>query len=181
MKKRFIALLLAIFGSSAQAADYRDNAVQMQAVTTLELDRYMGRWHEIARFPNRFEKDCVGVTADYTLRDDNTVKVVNTCHKKSSGVIKEAKGVAYPVGEGKLEVSFVPALSFLPFLRADYWVLDITADYTLAVVGAPGGNLGWILSRSPQISQAQLDTALSVFQRNGYDTTKIELVPQLRE
>lgn len=172
------ALALAIAAPAAGGA-YRDTAIPMTVDTGLDLTRYLGKWYEIARFPVSFEKNCVGVTAEYTLRDDGKVKVLNTCRKGAlDGPVKTAEGVAEVVAPGKLEVSFVPALSFLPFLNGDYWVLDVNDAHTISVVGNPAGNSGWVLARTPQISQDELHAAVRVLAENGYDVSELRKVPQ---
>ena len=107
-------------------------------VENLDLDRYLGKWYEIARFPNRFERGCArrdrgiracGPTARSTVR--------NTCRKGSpDGPVEVAEGEASVVAPGKLEVTFVP---WLPFAKGDYWVLHVDAAYSVAVVGEPSG------------------------------------------
>ena len=111
----------------------------------VELERYLGRWYEIARYPNRFEEGCEAVTADYARRPDGMISVTNTCRKGApDGPVERATGRAKVVGGdgAKLKVSF-----FGPFF-GDYWVLDRADDYSWALVGG-GGDLFWILARSP--------------------------------
>ncbi len=177
----FCAIVMALSTGAASAGSYRDTSRPLHVVGALDLERYMGRWHEIARFPISFEKDCIGVTADYTLRQDGKVQVVNTCVKATTGKVRQARGLAIPAGPGTLKVSFIPVFRLFSLIDPNYYVLDISNDYSLAVVGLPGGNAGWILSRTPQITQAQLDHALGVLNKNGYDTRQIRLVPQLKE
>ncbi len=175
------AAMLAAFAATgmAQADSYRDTTVPMTVQTDLDLNRYLGKWYEIARFPNSFEAECHAVTAQYSLREDNRITVRNSCHKGAlDGPLEIAKGVARPAGAGKLEVTFVPALSVLPFLWGDYWVLDVTDDYGIAVVGTPKGKTGWILARKARISPAEFDAAVDVLRRNGYDTAPLYRVPQ---
>ncbi|MDW4548589.1 lipocalin family protein [Defluviimonas sp. D31] len=162
--------------SAASAEAYRDRSVPIETVSELDIERYAGRWYEIARFPNSFEKGCVGVTADYTLRKDGQVSVLNTCRKGAlDGPVKTAKGVARIEGPGKLSVTFVP---WLPFARGDYWVLYLDADYSLVAIGTPRGKTGWILARQPMISAEQRSRAEAALRRNGYDTSKLIDVAQ---
>ncbi|GKY88596.1 lipocalin family protein [Sinisalibacter aestuarii] len=156
------------------AAGYRDIAVPIGVAVNLDLKRYLGKWYEIARFPNRFERGCAGVTADYALRPDDRITVVNTCRKGGlDGPVEVAKGVAEPVAPGKLEVTFVP---WLPFAKGDYWVLHVDPAYSFAVVGEPSGKTGWILARAPRLAPEKYDKAISVLQSMGYDTAKLERV-----
>lgn len=177
---RFAALALGVIFLAAvalpAAAQYRDRSVAMGVVANLDLDRYAGRWFEIARFPNRFERDCVAVTADYARLPDGTISVVNSCRKFTfDGDLQVAEGSARVEGPGRLSVNFVP---WLPFARGDYWVLDVTPQYSVAVVGEPSGSTGWILARTPRISAAELERALAALRRNGYDTDALYMVPQ---
>ncbi|WP_338055551.1 lipocalin family protein [Shimia biformata] len=178
---RLVAALSLMLATTPAIADsYRDTAVPMQVDTGLDLNRYSGLWYEIARFPNRFEKNCFAVTAEYALREDGKISVVNTCRTGAvDGPVKQAEGVAIVAEPGKLEVGFAPGSSVLPFLRGDYWVLDVTPDYSVAVVGTPAGRTGWILARSPQISDAALSEAMQVLSDNGYDVTELRAVPQM--
>ncbi|GGH29844.1 apolipoprotein D and lipocalin family protein [Cribrihabitans marinus] len=182
MLRSLLAALLILPSTGVSAAEYRDRSVPMSVETDLDVKRYMGRWYEIARFPNRFEKGCQGVTADYALREDGKVRVVNTCRKGApDGPAEQARGVARVAAPGRLEVTFVPFLSFLPFLWGDYWVLDVTEDYDVAVIGNPDGSTGWILARDPQIDERTFQAAAKVLQKNGYDTSALKRVPQLEE
>jgi apolipoprotein D and lipocalin family protein len=160
----------------SQAAGYRDTSVPIGFVSNLDLNRYLGKWYEIARFPNRFEKGCEGVTAEYALRDDGKVSVVNSCHKGApDGPLEVAEGEAEVVSPGKLKVTFVP---WLPFAKGDYWVLHVDAGYSYSVVGEPSGKTGWILSRTPTLPAAKTEKAISVLTSMGYDTSKLEWVAQ---
>ncbi len=148
----------------------------MAVVADLDVTRYMGRWYEIARFPNSFERGCTGVTADYALRDDDRIDVVNTCRQDAlDGPVRQVSGVAQVEGPGRLSVSFAP---FIPFARGDYWVLHLEPEYSLAVVGEPRGRAGWVLARNPQVDPVAYGRALRALRRNGYDTDRLELVEQ---
>lgn len=176
---RHLLIGLGLLGLAGCAStEYRDTSVPMTTAGPVDLERYQGRWYEIARFPNQFEEGCVGVTADYSLNDDGSVKVVNTCRDIAlDGPVSTAEGVATKQrDEGdRLDVTFVP---WLPFARGDYWILDLDADYQVVVVGNPSGSTGWVLAREPKISEARLDQALDVLRRNGYDVEQIYLTPQ---
>lgn len=178
LRALFAALVLAVMPAIASAENYRDRSVSMSVVTNLDVDRYLGKWYEIARFPNTFERGCVGVTAEYSMRSDGEVNVKNTCVNGTlDGSVEVANGRARVEGPGRLSVTFVP---WLPFARGDYWVLYIDADYSVAVVGAPKGTTGWILARNPQITAAQRRTAEQALAKNGYDISKLEDVLQAK-
>lgn len=163
-----ILAALALAGCSSPPVNRAADAGPLQTVNEVDLDRYLGRWYEIARFPNSFEENCEGVTAEYGRRDDGLISVVNTCRKGSpDGEPKVAKGRARVVDEetnAKLEVSF-----FGPFW-GDYWVIGLADDYSLSLVGEPSGRYLWILSRTPQISEAVKAQAVSTLKEKGYNT-----------
>jgi apolipoprotein D and lipocalin family protein len=156
----------------AAQAEVRDASVAVAVAPKVDLNRYLGTWYEIARFPNRFEAGCTNVTATYAMREDGDISVVNSCTK--DGATEAIEGKAWVVDSGKLKVTFVPWLGAIA--AGDYWVLDVKSNYSMAVVGAPKGGFGWILARKPTLSQADKDRALGVFAANGYDTTQLEWV-----
>lgn len=173
---RFLALCGLVLLTACGTVQ-RDKAAPIEAVTQLELDRYLGKWYEIARYPNWFERGRVGVTAEYALREDGQIAVKNTCREGTlDGEVSVANGVARIEGPGELTVTFTP---WLPFARGDYWVLYVTPDYDMAVIGNPAGRTGWILARTPTIdvtTRAQAETALRA---NGYDIAGLEEVAQV--
>lgn len=164
--------------AACASPEYRDPDVPITTAGPVDLERYQGRWFEIARFPNSFEEGCVGVTADYTLNADRTVTVLNTCVEGTlEGEVSTAEGVATPTNadNDRLEVTFVP---WLPFAKGDYWILDLTADYSVVVIGTPSGSVGWILARTPMLDDAALADATAVLTRNGYDVSRLTFTPQ---
>ena len=145
----------------------------VRTVESVDLDRYLGEWFEIARLPNRFQRDCArDVTASYARRSDGRIDVVNRCRTADSGLI-EARGVARvvdPRTSAKLEVRFAPPLlSFLPFVWGDYWILGLAADYSWAVVGTPDREYLWILARTPKIDEQRYASAVAAARANGFD------------
>ncbi len=146
-------------------------------VQTVDLARYAGRWFEIAKIPNRFQKQCArGTTAEYTIRDDGRIAVVNRCIKED-GSTAEAEGVAKVVDtvtRAKLKVSFVSFLGWRPFW-GDYWVIGLAEDYTWAVVGTPDRKYGWILARTPTLDESTMATIFAVIERNGYRRSAFEM------
>lgn len=171
-----LAAALLAMTAPAQAAEYRDRSVPMSVVSNLDLSRYLGKWYEIARFPNRFERGCVGVTAEYSLKPSGDIRVLNTCRQGAlDGPVEQADGSARVEAPGRLSVTFVP---WLPFARGDYWVLYVDPAYSVAVVGAPKGTTGWILSRTPRLSAAKRAKAEDILIKNGYDISQLEDVLQ---
>ena len=143
---------------------------ELEVVGAVDLSRYAGRWYEIARLPNRFEKKCAdSVTATYTLRSDGKVDVVNRC-RKANGKYTTARGKAKIVDKktnAKLKVTF-----FWPFY-GDYWILDLGPDYEYAVVGAPNRDYLWILSRTPEIDAQLYQRLLAKMASRGFETERM--------
>ena len=148
----------------------------LEVVDNVDLDRYLGKWYEIASYPAWFAKNCTGVTAEYSRKDDGNVAVSNRCYKGSlDGKLKVASGRAKVVDtttNAKLKVSF-----FGPFW-GDYWIIDLDTEYRWVVVGEPKRKYLWILSRTPKIDQKILDGILSRLPANGYDTERLQWTPQ---
>jgi apolipoprotein D and lipocalin family protein len=143
------------------------NARPPEPVRAVALDRYLGKWYELARYDMAFERGCEAVTAEYSLRPDGLIKVVNSCHKGTpDGPLAVAVGRAKRVGDplgARLKVSF-----FGPFF-ADYWVLDHGPDYEWSIVGEGSGRYLWILSRDPHPPQAVRDDLVRRVKAMGYD------------
>lgn len=138
----------------------------------VDLERYLGKWYEIGRYENRFEKECEGVTAEYTLREDGLIRVLNTCHRGDQ--VETADGKAKPVehsNNAKLKVSF-----FGPFYFGNYWVLDHAADYSWSIVGEPSGKYLWLLSRTAKLSAKQKQALWNRAKVLGYDTSLLHEV-----
>lgn len=146
-------------------------------VASVDLRRYAGLWYEIAKIPNRFQRNCdSGTTAQYRLRDDGSVEVVNRCLQRD-GRPMEARGVARVVdaaSNSKLEVSFVRFLG-LQLFWGDYWILGLADDYAYAVVGSPDRKYGWILGREPQLEAAKLEAAFGILRAQGFDPADFEM------
>jgi apolipoprotein D and lipocalin family protein len=138
-----------------------------QPAKSVDLKRYVGLWYELARYENRFERDCEAVTAAYRERPDGLIEVINSCHKTAvGGPLKVAKGRAKVVpgsSDAKLKVSF-----FGPFF-GDYWVLDHADDYSWSIVGEPSGRYLWILTRQAKPDSATRDLLMSRIRALGYD------------
>jgi apolipoprotein D and lipocalin family protein len=148
----------------------------VRTVASVDLDRYLGEWHELARLPNRFQRQCVGdVRARYSRRADGRIDVVNSCRTNQGRT--EARGVARvvdPQTSAKLEVRFAPAfLSFLPFVWGDYWIIGLADDYSWAVVGSPDRKYLWILSRTREIDERTWSEATQIANTAGYDLQQL--------
>lgn len=145
------------------------------AVPSLDLQRYLGTWYEIARLPMRHEPaNATDVSAHYALDEDGKVSVRNRC--RVEGKVEESVGQATPVdaGNSKLEVSFLPeGLRWIPFTKGDYWVLKLDPDYQVALVGTPNREYLWLLARQPQLDAASRLLYLDEARRQGFDLSKL--------
>jgi apolipoprotein D and lipocalin family protein len=154
----------------------------LRVADSVDLNRYAGKWYEIARIPNKFQDRCAGdVVAQYTLRADSRIDVVNQCRNAEGGIV-QARGIARKGKSGNnavLQVRFAPAiLSFLPKVWGDYWILAIGPDYTWSVVGTPSRDYLWILSRAPVMSANGYAQAIEIAKGNGFDTSRVVKTPQ---
>ncbi|MCB2206026.1 lipocalin family protein [bacterium] len=143
----------------------------LETVERVDLERYAGKWYEIARLPNSFQEDCWNSTAEYTLIDDETVRVINRCEEDSvGGEIDDVEGKAWVVegsNNAKLKVSF-----FWPF-KGDYWILMLDDAYQWVAVGTPSREYLWIMARDPQPDYLPLDRIKQELARKGFDVTKL--------
>ncbi|MDP2877709.1 MAG: lipocalin family protein [Holophaga sp.] len=145
------------------------NAAPPQVVAQVDLARYMGTWHEIAKFPNRFQRGCGCTTATYALRSDGKVSVVNRCGT-GEGKFKSVKGwakVVDPTTRAKLKVTF-----FWPFF-GDYWILALDPEYRHVLVGTPDRKYLWILARQPSMEKAAYESLTTIAATQGFDISKI--------
>ena len=154
---------------AAAAAD-----APLRVVDAIDLDRYAGKWHEIARYPNRFEQLCTNqVTASYARNADGTIAVVSEC-RKADGTRERAEGLERVVAPAKLEVRFAPAwLSWLPLVWGDYWVLELDTDCRTVIVGEPSREYLWILAREPTMDDATWQRLISSLPQLGYNADQL--------
>lgn len=166
----YLALLVAITPSTL-------NAQELQTVSKVELDKYAGKWYEIASFPQSFQKGCYCTTAEYTLSKKGYVIVENRCNKDSvKGKQSYIKGKAFVKknsGNAKLKVQF-----FWPF-KGKYWIIDLADDYSYAVVGHPNKKYLWILSRTSKMDEHVYDEIISKLKSKGFDISKVQKTMQL--
>ncbi len=154
----------------------------LRTVPALEVQRYLGRWHEIAKFPNRFQQQCVSDTlAEYTLLAGGQLQVLNQC-RVQGGAMQQALGQARQVGDAqspRFKVRFAPAwLSFLPFVWGDYWVIDLDERYELAAVSEPSRQYLWVLARQPVVDDVRYAALLARLTALGLDVGKLQKSPQ---
>ena len=163
-----IGLLVALLAGCASSPP---PGPAVQTVAAVDLQRYLGKWYEIGRFPMFFQRSCLGdTTAEYTSLADGRIGVRNRC--RTADGFTEADGRASVVpgsGNAKLKVSF-----FWPF-AGDYWVIGLDPEYRWAVIGHPERKTLWILARTPRLSPEQLQAAKQAAQAQGYDLTGLLL------
>ncbi len=167
MPKRF-ALLLSLLPCIALAQP-------LNTVEHVDLNRYLGKWYEIASIPQFFQRQCVrDSSAEYQLRD-SAISVTNRC-TTNKGDLSVAEGQARVVdaaSNAKLEVTFVKLFGWRYLLGGDYWVIDLAADYRYAVVGHPTRKYAWVLAATPQVSALDLSAIEKRLRENGYDTCSL--------
>ena len=148
-------------------------AADPAVVEKVDLSRYMGTWHEIARFPNRFQRGCTCTTATYSLRPDGKVAVVNRCGT-ATGPAKQSQGwakVVDPASNAKLKVTF-----FWPFF-GDYWVLALDPDYRHVLVGTPNRKYLWILAREPRLEESTYQALVARAAALEFDVARLARTP----
>lgn len=162
----FLILALLASGFTVFYACGTTTTVDNSSVKKLDLDRYLGKWYEVARFNHSFERDMQHCTATYMLQKDGTIKVTNSGMKngKWKSSVGKAKVTETP---GLLRVSF-----FGPFY-SDYRVLMLAPDYSYALVGGSDDDYLWILSRTPHMKDDVLLKLVTEAHRRGYDTEKL--------
>jgi len=140
----------------------------LEVVPHVELEKYLGKWYEIAHLPARFQEGCTDTSATYTLSEDGSISVLNECIR--NGKMKRAKGKAKVVDKhsgAKLKVTF-----FWPFY-GDYWIIDLGKDYDYAVVGTPNRKYLWILSRTPQMDDKLFSQLVESVKSKGFDLNNL--------
>ena len=170
----FLSLITAgLFTACSGQKQMIDNSVVKQ----LDLERYLGTWYEIARYDHRFEQGLVGVTANYSMRPDGKIKVVNSGYKNTlDGEYSEAIGKA-KIPDPKNEPAKLK-VSFFWFFYADYLVLELDEQYQWVLIGSSSPKYLWILSRSPQLDEATKQHILDKASSRGYDVSKLIWVEQ---
>jgi apolipoprotein D and lipocalin family protein len=160
-----LSAILALAGCGTTGAGMKP----LETVDHVDLGRYLGTWYEIARYPTTFQTDCARSEANYSLRDDGDIRVVNTCRTKD-GKSRSIEGKAWVVDEAtnaKLKVRF-----FWPFWGA-YWIIELGRDYEYVLVGHPDREYLWILSRTPQMDPALYADICARLPSYGYDAAKL--------
>lgn len=161
--------ILALAGCSEDSAP-------LPTVANVDLSRYAGRWYEIARLPNFFQKEGGRATAEYTVQSDGSVKVRNT-ELRDGAAEKAIEGRATAVpgsGNARLQVRFggFAALAPVP-AEGNYWIIGLEPDYSVALVGTPDRDYLWLLARDAHLAASIRDRYLAEARRLGFPTEKI--------
>jgi apolipoprotein D and lipocalin family protein len=158
------------------------SAPNNRPVAALELRRYLGTWHEIAHLPIHVQRQCIDqVTATYTARKDGRIRVRNAC-RNEAGSIDGSMGLMRAVAgqSGRLQVCYVPTwLSWLPFVWADYWVIDLDPGYQWAVVGGPSRKYLWVLARGPTMNRSLFERIKADALERGYMADRLIMTAPL--
>jgi apolipoprotein D and lipocalin family protein len=177
MLLRILLMAVLVAASSGAAGVVLPN----QPVRILDLQRYSGRWYEIAHLPMYFQRKCLdAVIATYTPSTDGSIQVHNTCRTRDG--VKAVDGMARitPGQPAVIKVRFAPAwLTWLPQVWAEYWVIEVDADYSWAVVGSPSRKYLWILSRHREMPHALFDVLKQRARQRGYAVDNLMMMAPL--
>lgn len=170
--RQFLLFFTLVISTIAQA-----NYPLLETVEHVDLNRYLGKWYEIARFDQKFQKNCTAVTAEYELRENGTIKVTNSCRKFTpEGKLDIAIGrarVIDSVSNAKLKVQFFLRWFDIGFLQGNYWILDLGEDYEYALIGDPTRKYLWILSRTKTMEERLYLELVQKADSLGFDTTQL--------
>jgi len=162
---------LLLMGACTPTTTDRLKLKPLETVREVDLNRYLGTWYEIASFPQSFQKGCTETTATYSMRDNGEIDVFNRCRLGTpDGKEKSALGRARVIdsnNNARLEVSF-----FRPFW-GDYWIIDLDPNYEYSVVGHPGRDYLWILSRTPTMSSLVYEGILERLRKQQYQVERL--------
>ncbi|NTV13036.1 MAG: lipocalin family protein [Desulfobulbaceae bacterium] len=162
---------LLLWALSACAPIAKENMKPLTTVSQVDLNRYLGEWYEIARYPNRFQDNCPASKATYTLRSDGRITVLNECWDADyNQMLRSVRGTARvvdPTSNAKLKVTF-----FWPF-SGDYWIIDLGKEYQYAVVGHPERKYLWILGREKTMDGTLYQEIVTRLAAQDYDPTRL--------
>lgn len=174
---KYGAVALAALWLTACAVTPQGESMAPKTVDHVDLKRYQGTWYELARLPMFFQRNCAQSEAHYTLKDDGNIAVTNRC-RTIEGKWNEATGTASPQVQGKTDKLWVVFDNWFSNLfpgltKGEYWVLYVSSDYKVALVGSPNRKFLWLLSRTTHVPQSVRNELLMKAQQQGYDTTKL--------
>ncbi|ATH08702.1 hypothetical protein BIY24_12310 [Halobacteriovorax marinus] len=171
MKTLLITLLLVSCSTSSA------RHLPLDTVNYVDLSKYLGKWYEIARYEQKFQKDCTAVTANYSLKENGEIEVINSCRKFTpTGELKTAKARAWITDDetnAKLKVQFFLRSIRLPLFAGDYWILELDDDYQYAIIGDPSRKYLWFLSRTEKIDSDLYEYLIKRAEEMSFDTSKL--------
>jgi apolipoprotein D and lipocalin family protein len=168
-----LALLMAASACQVFVPSSRQWGTPMFVVSNVPNANLRGTWHEIARFPQPGTEGCVGTTVTLAPEADGRVQITRQCRVPAAGETRVATTTAREVAPGRLQVG--GAASVLP---NGFWLLHLSRDGRMAVVGSPLRNQGFVLSRGQRLTPAQMDVARAVLERNRFDVAALQMTPQ---
>lgn len=178
-KSEKLALAMPILAAAGiMFLSHNTQAQALETVPYVDLEKYVGEWHEIASFPQSFQKGCACTKAIYSANEDGTINVVNSCNIPEKGTTKTSTAKAFVEegsGNAKLKVQF-----FWPF-KGKYWIIDLAKDYSYAVVGHPNRKYLWILSRTPKMDDKLYSQIIERAEEKGFDLSKLEKTVQCED
>lgn len=172
-KTKYLIAGLGLAGGGLAYYTQKNKNRDLETVDKLDLERYAGKWYEIAKIPHHFEKGCACTAAEYSLHPEGYVEILNSCLK--NGKEKVTRGKAFPEAgsnNSKLDVQF-----YWP-LKGKYWVIALDEDYQFALVGHPNRDYLWILSRYPEMDEDVYIDYLQKARHQGFDISRMELTEQ---
>lgn len=168
-----ICVALAVAAPVA-AGEVRDNSLPIRALPGYEKSRLVGRWYEVARTPSRIEPDCHAVTADVETRDDSRLTLKIECHKGSvTGPVLNIDSILVDLAPAVFRMRLVRLRALGEMTLVVLWQSE---DDSLAVIGEPGGKLGWIWSKSPDVDAGTLSALTEELVAAGYSALAIQPV-----
>ena len=167
----FCLLFIAMLFIQEERTMAMNTAEPVRVVPSVDIARYVGRWFEIARLPNFFQKSCSGdVTATYTVRPDGKINVLNQC-RTEKGSMKSANGTARIAS--KTEPNTKLKVTCFWTISGNNRIIELDPNYEWAVIGEPNRDYLWILSRQPQMDPALYESILERIRKQGYDTQRL--------
>lgn len=167
--------ILLVFGFVFMALN--SFSAELKTVSYLDPERYMGTWYEIARYENRFQKNCYATQVNYALRENGTVAVTNTCSLKANPLeTTTANGIAFIANKetnAQLKVGFAPLFKYLGWFTGDYWVMKLGPNYEYAVIGTPNYKYFWIIAREAELPESLYQELVDFAVEQGFDAQKI--------
>ena len=180
MTKKIFVTIFIVSLLSMNSCSQDKELPELKTVKQVDLKRYSGIWYEIAKIPNSFQDQCAyGTTAEYKIDEDGDIVVINSCYEEE-GNLDVAEGLAKVVDKktnSKLEVSFVSFLGIRPFW-GDYWIIGLYLDYKWAIIGTPTRKYGWVLSRTPSLTENTLQEIFSILKSQHYNPEDFEMNKQ---